>query len=406
MKTLEPIDCACTVDAPRSPDRSASEATVPCRRRLGLIVLASGAASVLPGCGSLWPFGASKPKLPPPPPIAAPAGARQLWSVRLGPAGIGFLPAQIGDGVVAASSPGEVIRLGADGAQVWRVNVGKRLVTGVGADAETIVLAARDGSLIALDPDGKTRWSSPIGAEAVTVPAVGAGIVVIRASDNRVTAFDARTGRRRWSFQRQGVPLVLRQTAGVAVSADTVHVGLPGGRLVALNAQTGALRWEAAVSQPKGATEIERIADIAGTPAIVGREVCAVSFQGRLACADAATGRVVWNREISSSGGISADERMIVSADDRGRIHAFSRGGSSLWRQEGLAGRALSAPLLLGGLVFVGDQQGALHLLSVTDGAVAGRFDLDSAIDSAPVATGTVAVVQTRAGTLHAVTTR
>lgn len=401
MNVPESFEAARALEASTTPQRSMPEVTP--RRSFGVIALASGAASVLPGCGSLWPFGASKPKIPPPPAITSAAGARQRWSARLGPAGIGFVPAPIGDGVVAASNSGEVLRLGPDGSQVWRVNVGKRLVTGVGADAETVAVTVRDGSLLALDPDGKVRWSAAIGAEAVTVPAVGPGFVVVRASDNRVTAFDARTGRRLWSFQRQGVPLVLRQTAGLAVSPDTVHVGFPGGRLVALNAQTGALRWEAAVSQPKGATEIERIADIAGMPVIVGREVCAVSFQGRLACADASTGRIVWNREMSSSGGIAADGRMIVSTDDRGRVHAYSRSGSSLWRQDGLAGRALSAPLLLGPLVFVGDQQGALHLLATADGAVAGRFDLDAAIDSAPVAAGATAVVQTRAGTLYGV---
>ncbi|MEN9314084.1 MAG: outer membrane protein YfgL, partial [Pseudomonadota bacterium] len=279
-------------------------------------------------------------------------------------------------------------------------------VSGVGADAETVAAAARDGSVFALDADGKTRWNVPIGAEVVTVPAVGHGVVVVRSSDNRVTALDAQTGRRRWSFQRQGVPLVLRQTAGIAITPDSVYVGLPGGRLVALNAQSGALRWESAISQPKGATEIERIADIAGTPMLVGREVCAVSFQGRLACADAATGRVVWNREISSSGGIGTDERMIVAADDRGRLHAHSRGGTSLWRQEAFVGRALSSPLVLGALVFVGDQHGALHLLNAADGAVAGRIDVDAPVDSAPVAAGSLAVVQTRAGTLYAITAR
>lgn len=364
---------------------------------------ALAATLALAGCGSLWPFGSSKSKIPEPPAVTASVGARVAWSTRLGPAGIGFAPAVSGGNVFAASSDGEVARLSADnGALSWRVNVGKRLSAGVGADGNILAVATRDGSLLALDAaGGKQRWSVPVGADVVTVPAISTGLVVIRSSDNRISAFDAETGRRRWTFQRQSPPLVLRQTSGLTIAADTVFAGLPGGRLVALNLQTGALRWEAAVSQPKGATEIERIADVAGSPVLGGRDVCAVTFQGKVSCFEVATGRISWSRDVSSASGLAADARLLAVPDDRGQVHAFSRSGASQWRQEKLAGRALSAPLVLGDAVIVGDQQGLLHLLARDDGAIAGRFSTDgSAIVSAPVAVGNVGVVQTRAGAI------
>jgi len=233
------------------------------------------------------------------------------------------------------------------------------------------------------------------------VPAVGMGLVIVRSSDNRVSAFEADTGKRRWSFQRQNPSLVLRQTAGIAIAPDAVYVGMPGGRLVSLGIGSGALRWEGTVSQPRGATEIERISDVVGSPLISGREVCAASFQGKVGCFDAPTGRPLWSRDISSSAGIDLDASMLAVVDDSDRIHAFSRSGSSLWRQEGLSRRGLSAPLSLGPVLVVGDSRGLVYLVSRSDGAIAGRYPTDgSAIVSPPVAAGRIAVIQTSAGAL------
>lgn len=358
-------------------------------------------AALLAGCGSIWPWsGPAKARIPDPPGVSAPVPAKLAWTAGVGHGGVGFVPAVAAGSVFAASDDGTVVRLAAEsGTEQWRVSLGKRLSAGVGSDGETVVVATRDGSLVALGADGKQRWAVPMGGEAVTVPAVGLGLVVLRSSDNRVSAYDVETGKRRWSFQRQNPPLVLRQTAGIAMSRESAYVGLPGGRLVSLALQNGALRWEGRVSQPRGATEIERIADVAGTPLVSGREVCAVSFQGKLACFDGPTGRPQWSRDVSSASGFDMDARLLAVADDRGQVQAFSRSGSSLWRQDKLAGRTLSAPLSLGPVLLLGDGQGLVHLLSRDDGAVAGRFATDgSAIVSAPVAAGRVGIVQTTSG--------
>ena len=373
------------------------------RRTAGGLLLAS--LTALAGCGSFWPWSSSAPKTPEPPPVTAPVAPSQPSSLRLGAAAQGFSPLYAGGSVFAAAADGTVVRVDPDkGTVIWKAQAGKRLSRGVGSDGDLTVVAARDGSLIAFDAQGAQRWTAQLGGEAVTVPAVGMGLVVVRSSDNRVSAFEADTGKRRWSFQRQNPSLVLRQTAGLAIAPDAVYAGMPGGRLVSLGLQAGALRWEASVSQPRGATEIERIADVVGTPLVSGREVCAASFQGKVACFDAVTGRANWSRDVSSSSGIDLDASMLAVADDRDRIHAFSRTGSSLWRQEGLSGRGLSAPLSLGPVLVFGDSRGLVHLVSRSDGAIAGRFPTDgSAIDVAPVAAGRLAVVQTTGGTLAAV---
>jgi outer membrane protein assembly factor BamB len=368
--------------------------------------LALLAALALGGCGSFWPWsGPSKPKMPEPPAITAPIAASLAWNTRIGAAGVGFAPVAVGGAVFAASADGQVVRIDpAKGTIVWRVDLGMPLVSGVGSDGETVVVAARDGSLIALGADSARRWSATLGGEAVTVPAVGQGLVVLRSSDNRIQAFETDSGKRRWSFQRQNPPLVLRQTGSIAIESGTAYVGLPGGRIVALSLLNGAQRWEATVAQPRGATEIERISDVVGTPVVSGREVCAASYQGKLVCFDATTGRPQWSRDVSTSHGIDVDASLVSIVDERDRIQAFSRSGASVWRQEALSGRILSAPLSLGPVLVVGDSKGLVHLVSRDDGAIAGRFATDgSPIVVAPVASGRLAIVQTSAGMIAAV---
>lgn len=369
--------------------------------RLRLIVGGLAAALALTGCG-LW---SSRPKLPELPAVSGGVNARVAWTARVGAAGIGFQPLVVGDSLTAASTSGVVTRIdAASGREVWRTDLDRRLIAGVGSDGETTVVATRDGALVALDRSGVQKWQVQVGAEIVSVPAVGLGLVIARGSDNRVSAWDAETGKRRWSFDRQPPTLVLRQTASIAMDTGSAYVGLPGGRLVALSLETGALRWEAAVGMPRGSNEIERIADVVGSPLISGREVCAAGWRGRLACMDTASGRVAWGRELPAAAGIDLDSRMVVAVDSEGSLHAFSRSGASLWRQNALKGRQPSAPLLAGGQVIVGDSLGLVHLLSRDDGALQARIATDgSAIVGAPVRWGGLVVVQTTGGSLHAI---
>jgi outer membrane protein assembly factor BamB len=369
--------------------------------RLKRLVAGLALAGLLGGCG-FW--GSKKAPLPELPAVTGEAAMGVAWTRQIGPGGVGFQPLVVGDSVLVASRSGVVTRLdAATGNALWRVELGTPLIAGLGSDGETTVVAAKDGSLIALDRDGAQRWRTPVGAEIVTVPAVGVGLVVTRASDNRVTAWDLETGKRRWSFERQPPALVLRQTASIALDPGSAYVGLPGGRLVALSLQNGALRWEAAIGLPKGSNEIERIADVVGSPLISGREVCAAAWQGRVACLDTSTGRAGWGRELAAAAGIDLDASQLIAVDSEGAVHAFSRSGASFWKQEALKRRQPSAPLIAQSGLVVGDALGLVHRVSRDDGSLQARVATDgSRIVAAPVRWRNLAFVQTEAGALYA----
>lgn len=329
--------------------------------------------------------------------------ARITWRASVGGSRTEVLqPAVAENAVYAAAADGAVVRLAPESGQVvWRADVKARISAGVGSDGFMVVVASTRGEIIALGADGKELWRTQVGGEMRSPPLVGRGLVVVRSTDYRITALDAASGRRRWTYQRANVPLTLRSLTEMAYAGDQVVAGFPSGRLVALNTANGAVRWDVAVSEPRGATEVERLADVVGAPLVLGSEVCAASYQGRVGCFDAATGSLRWSSEISAGAGPTADERRIYVVDAKSNVVAFNRAAGSLaWRQDKLMHRDLSAPLALRRAIVAGDFAGVVHLLSPEDGSFAARVPLAAEIVATPRAVGGGAVVQARDGTV------
>ncbi|HJW56857.1 MAG TPA: outer membrane protein assembly factor BamB [Burkholderiaceae bacterium] len=384
--------------------------------RIAVKVAYAVTAVILSGCStlaSLNPFsGKSALKNPVAPLVDFKPGMslHTAWSVSVGNAGVfTFSPVFVQDSVYAAATNGSVFRIDATtGRQSWHINAGMRLTAGVGSDGNTIAVAGEKGMVLAFDGSGKLRWKVQASSEILSAPAVGQGLVVVRSVDNRIAAFDASSGVRRWIVQRSVPSLTLRNAPGITIAGPIAFVALPGGRLLALALNNGAPIWEVAVGDPRGATELERIADMAGAPVVSEREVCAVAYQGRVACFDAINGTPRWAKELSSDVGVAMDERFVFAADEHGVVNAFARdSGASVWRNNKLANRHLSTPTSFGRSVVLGDGQGYVHFLSREDGAFVARSATDgSAIVVAPVVAGANVIFQTQAGTVVALATQ
>lgn len=168
---------------------------------------------------------------------------------------------------------------------------------------------------------------------------------------------------------------------------------------------TGIVGWDATVANPKGATELERIADVTSRPVVDGQQVCAVAYQGRMACFDVARGSLNWSRDVSSLAGLAADGKYVYVTDDKGAVHALDRStGASVWKQDLLAARKITGPVVVGDYVGVVDIEGYLHLLAISNGAYVGRMATDgTAPTSQPVQLGMRALWQSEGGNLYAV---
>ena len=374
------------------------------------LALAAALAAALPACGIFK--SPSKDNLEPPTELAefAPSvGLDVVWSRDLGEgsgdAGLRLKPA-FGDGRVYASDiEGGVYALdAASGREVWHVELGESAGSGPGYGEGIVAVGGLDGAIVALDAgSGNELWRTEVPSEVIAAPAVEGGIVVVRAHDGRVFGFSAADGARRWVFDR-GVPLLsLRGNSAPLVSAGTVFVGYDNGKAVALDLATGAMKWEQAVAQSEGRTELERLVDIDGELGVNG-ELYAVTYRGQVGALATDTGRQGWTREMSAYGGLAMSGTTLYASDADGTVWAIdARSGASLWQQDGLAHRWLSTPAVAGGHVVVGDFEGYVHVLSAEDGSLAARTRVgDDPIRAAPLAVGDTVYVANGDGTLAA----
>lgn len=336
------------------------------------------------------------------------AKPRLLWSSRVGSAErYDFSPAVEGNSVYAASAEGELIKLDADtGKEVWRISADEKFSAGVGLGTNLVLLGTSTGHVLAYDQQGKLLWKSRVSSEVLSVPRVHVDIVVVRAGDGRIFGLSAVDGSRKWVFQRSTPALTLRSSAGIVIADGVVYAGYAGGKLAAVKADDGSSLWEATVAQPKGTTEIERIADITSLPVVDGPAVFAVAYQGKVAGIDRASGRIGWSRDISSYTGINIESGRLYLSHAQGAVYSLdANSGKTFWRQGDLRYRQITAPLPMGELVAVGDLQGHVHFMQREDGAFAARVKTDdSAIMPQMTAFGSGKLLaQTRGGGLYAI---
>lgn len=368
-------------------------------RGTALVVLAASLA----GC-SLWSGGGSAKPVPADLGAnVAVLGVRQAWTARVG--NVAGLPLEVhaaGNVVTVASSDGVVAAIDArTGGDVWRTALGEPLSAAVGSDGKSAAVVSRSNALIVLD-SGRERWRETLAAQVFTPPLVAGGRVFVLSADRSVSAYDATTGRRLWAQQRPGEPLVLRQAGVLLAVGDTLVVGLSG-RLVGLNPDNGSVRWEAPLASARGTNDVERLVELVGRTSRVGDSVCARSFQAAVGCVNTARGAVVWTQPASGAEGVHGDADALFGVESNGTVAAWRRSdGSRLWGSDRLKHRKLTAPLLLGRSVVIGDSTGVVHLLSRTDGAPLNRIATDgSGIAAAPAVAADTLVVVTRNGSIY-----
>ena len=363
------------------------------------VVLLLGVA--LGGCGSKGPQPVKLVDFKPSAKLAV------VWKVSIGDAGrYVFTPAISGDSVYAADNHGDLLRIkAANGKTLWRIDTKAPLSGGVGVGENMVLVGTSKGSVLAYDIEGKPLWQSKVSSEVLSAPQAAGEFVVVRSGDSRIFGLDARDGSRRWEYQTTPPPLTLRANPGVIIVDNFVIAGMPAGKLVVLNITNGGLVWETVVAAPKGDNELERITDIAGPPLVEPGRVCAATFQGRAACYETQKGGQLWARPASSVGSLAADDLSVYLSEDTGSVVALDRNtGASVWKQDKLAYRNLSAPLAMKDYVVVGDFEGQLHFLKFEDGSFAARIATDGGgVAAAPKAIGDLVLVQTRKGGLFAI---
>ena len=329
-----------------------------------------------------------------------------MWSARIDSVQFPLAVAVQGGAFIVAGSDGTVLSLDAQsGRELWRGQAGDKLSAGVGSDGRFAAVVSRDNQLVVLDK-GVKLWATRLASRTSTAPLVAGERVFVVGVDRIVHAFDALDGRRLWTFQRPGEALTLAQPGVLAAYKNTLIAGL-GAVLVGIDPTAGSVRWEVAITSPRGTNEVERLNDLVGPLLRVGDNLCARAFQTAVGCvAVAGTDRATlrWSRNAGGQQAVGGDADFVFGGDATDRLTAWrAAGGELAWTNERLLYRGLSAPLSAGKTVMLGDVDGQVHFLAREDGKTLLRLPTDgSPVVAQPVLAGTTVLVVTRNGGLFA----
>ena len=281
----------------------------------------------------------------------------------------------------------------------------QRLAAGPGLGAGILVVGSSDGEVAALAAeDGRLLWNVVLGSEVVSTPAVDGTTVVARLVNGQLIALDARDGSTRWIADQPVPSLSMRGGARPVIVGALVYAGFDNGKIAAYDLARGQLSWEVPLATPTGRSEIERLVDADGMFQVTADEVFAVAFHGRAAAIEAASGRTLWQRDMSSTRGLVADFIAVYVTDADSQVWALDRSnGGPLWTQADLRARSITAPVRVGDALAVGDFEGYVHLLDRESGRIIGRTRLGpTPIVAPPLAIGDLLVAQDARGRISA----
>ncbi|MEZ5510329.1 MAG: outer membrane protein assembly factor BamB [Gammaproteobacteria bacterium] len=308
------------------------------------------------------------------------ATVKKLWATQVGQgvdgAFLSLRPAVTERWVFAASASGRLVKLDREtGSKAWSLDVERAISGGVGAGYGLVAIGTANGEvLVYSEEDGSLLWEKAVGGQIMSAPAMGPDRIVVQSIDGRLHGLNREDGSVAWIFDTSIPILTLRGESSPVVIGGATLAGFANGKLAALDTRTGFVAWERVIGEARGRSELERLIDLDGRFWVSDKTVYAATYQGSVAAIDIPSGRLLWQRKLSSFSGVSEFLSQLYVVDDESVIHVMeSPSGGDLWQQEALRGRGLSAPTAYDRYLVVGDFEGYLHWLSYRDGSFVAR---------------------------------
>jgi outer membrane protein assembly factor BamB len=275
-----------------------------------------------------------------------------------------------------------------NGRTLWSVNTNTSPSSGPAVYAGYLVFGTSSEVAVLSSRNGRTLWRAPVSTELLAPPVIAGRTVLTKAVDGEVSAFDLMTGQLRWTFKHKTPLVILQSDSSPVVFRNRVYIGFGDGQLVALQLQTGQLLWQKMIAVPRGIGDPDSLVGIVADPMISGSLIYLAAYQGKLAAVSLETGRLVWERSLSTYDNFDMQGALIVVADDQGFVWGINRfNGKVLWQQTAFRNRQLTAPLIRGQEVLIGDAVGCLHVLATQNGRLIARHLIDgSGVFVQPVA--------------------
>ena len=221
------------------------------------------------------------------------------------------------------------------GKRLWRTNVKLPLAGGPAVGSGHVLAGSSDGYVVSLNAEtGASEWRVNVASEVLASPAAGPSHAYVRTVDGKLIALDLADGRQAWFAQQTMPRLSVRGTGSPVVDRNLVICGFDNGRVAAYDINDGSVVWDVLVAPPSGRTEVQRLSDLNATVQVIGEDVYAVGYQGRVVALARESGQTLWSVEFSSYSGLGADLNNLYVSGDTGELLAVERSsGRELWRQ-------------------------------------------------------------------------
>lgn len=332
--------------------------------------------------------------------------------------------------VVAGTAAGTLAALSAtSGRVVWSAHGLGAISSSPTVDGDSVYVATLTGRAYAFDlrrgkqlwswtaPTNSALWASPVVYRDEVIIGVGSQFGDEPLVAGRLLALSASTGNIIWTMcLRAGCALGDGMWSTPAIDAHGiafVGVGNPDDGVLAFNAMTGQRKWFTSLYPDHG-----RDLDVGASPLLFtldGKEAVAqATNEGMLAVLDAASGAVLWSRELVAGSAVhgllaspayNGTSLFVASASPPTGVFAIDPSdGSTRWRYQADL-PVYSAPAVGNGVVVFGTgavfgdvTTGSVVATSAKDGRRRWQFDAHSAVRSGPALVGDFLIVGDVAG--------
>jgi outer membrane protein assembly factor BamB len=262
---------------------------------------------------------------------------------------------------------------GTTGVKIWERKLGGsiRATPLVVEHLGLLFVGSADGVMNAIDlATGAQKWKYRTKGIAYRPAVYSDGVIYFANHRDQVFSLDARTGRWRWSYDRETPEsFTVAGHSGLALKGDNLYAGFSDGMIVCLSARSGNARW----TRNLGGKAKEYL-DVDSTPVVHNGVLYVSSFAGGLYALTADGGALRWRYPVKGASTVVADgDRLFFAASKRG-LFALDFDGRLRWRQRIDSGTP-RLPRVRGRAIYVTFSEGGLMVIDRRTGRLIQRFN-------------------------------
>ncbi|AHH46974.1 hypothetical protein X557_08890 [Francisella tularensis subsp. holarctica PHIT-FT049] len=335
----------------------------------------------------------SKSNVPPPTPLAEKPPretfVKVIWKRKTGNGNGGLAnynvaPAYANDTVFVPNQNGMAYALAiTNGKIIWKNDTGTNLSVQPNTIANAVIFGSIKGTLTAIDDkDGQTLWRTDAPSSIFSQPTIYDNSIYLQTHDGSVSAFDARNGSKEWSVANNIPEITLPSNSSPIILNNTVMIGNAFGAVLGFTIKRGDRTINIPIAISHGSSPADKMVDITANPMLYDHYLIFAAYQGAIVALDKDSGKMLWAKKASIINNMAINNGVIFTTQDDSELKAYDiQTGDTVWTQDTLKWRKITAPIYYKGLIVVADYQGYLHFFNSLNGEYLGRYKLTSKSD-------------------------